>query len=103
MGEIRLVARNGAAVCEALERGEILHLDTASEEITDEFLLFAIESGLLEEWASSFPDPRCWCEISFTVLLAASLAARSSVALRSSSDWICVTFCTSSWCFGIQS
>jgi hypothetical protein len=37
MGEIRLVARNGEAVGQALERGEILHLDTASEEIKDEF------------------------------------------------------------------
>lgn len=60
----------------ALPRGEILHLDTASEEITDEFLLFALESGLLDEWLSLFTDLRCWYEISFKVLLAALLAAR---------------------------
>jgi hypothetical protein len=37
-----------------------MRLDTASEEITDEFLLFAIKSGLLKQWANSFPDPRDW-------------------------------------------
>jgi hypothetical protein len=39
MSEIRFVARNGEAVRQALERGEGLDRDTASEEITDEFLL----------------------------------------------------------------
>ena len=56
--------------------GEILHIDTASEEITDEFLLFAIKSGLLKHWAASFPDPRHCSEITIEVLLAASIAAR---------------------------
>ena len=46
MESIRLVARNGEAVRQSLERGEVLHLDTASEEVTDEFLLFAIKSRL---------------------------------------------------------
>ncbi len=49
MESIRLVARNGEFVRAALERGEGLHLDTASEEITDEFLLFAVKSGLLRK------------------------------------------------------
>jgi hypothetical protein len=76
MESIRLVARNGEAVRQALERGEFTHLDTASEEITDEFLLFAIKSGLLRQWAKSFPDPRVWAEISCEVILAAELTAR---------------------------
>lgn len=76
MESIRLVARNGEAVRQALERGEVLRLDTANEEITDEFLLFAIESGLLEQWADGFPDPRNWSEIGFEVILAAEVAAR---------------------------
>ena len=45
MESIRLVARNGEAVRQALERGEVLHLDTASEEITDEFLLSDLYSS----------------------------------------------------------
>ena len=76
MGSIRLVARNGEAVRQALERGEVLHLDTASEEITDEFLLFAINSGLLRQWAEAFPDPRAWSEISSQVIMASEVAAR---------------------------
>jgi hypothetical protein len=76
MESIILIARNGQAVRQALERGEFLHLDTASEEITDEFLLFAIKSGLLKQWAEGFPDPRIWAEISCEVILAAELTAR---------------------------
>jgi len=76
MDSIKLLARNGEAVRHALELGEILHLETATEELTDEFLLFAIKSGLLQQWARSFPDPRRWSEISITVIIAASIAAR---------------------------
>ena len=60
MDSIKLLARNGEAVRQALEFGEILHLETASAELTDEFLLFAIRSGLLAPWAAEFPDPRQW-------------------------------------------
>jgi hypothetical protein len=76
MESIKLLARNGAAVRRALELGEILHLETASEELTDEFLIFAIKSGLLKAWAQEFPDPRQWSEVSIEVILAASIAAR---------------------------
>ena len=76
METIKLWARNGDAVRQAIELGELVHLDTASEELTDEFLLFAIESGLLTGWAESFPDPRCEPEISMEVILASHLAAR---------------------------
>lgn len=76
MESIRLVARNGEAVRQALERGEVLHLDTASEEITDEFLLFAIQSGLLRQWAGGFPDSRNWADITCEVILASEIAAR---------------------------
>jgi hypothetical protein len=42
MSEIRFVARHEEPVRQALERGEGLHRDTASEEITDEFRLALI-------------------------------------------------------------
>jgi len=57
MDGVKLIARNEDAVRQALTNGQVQHLDTASEEITDEFLLFAIDSGLLAKWAESFPDP----------------------------------------------
>ena len=63
METIKLWARDGAAVRQALELGELVHRETASEELTDEFLLFAIQSGLLSKWAEAFPDPRQGPEI----------------------------------------
>jgi len=40
METIKLWARNGDAVRQAIELGEPVHLDTASDELTDEFLLW---------------------------------------------------------------
>ena len=76
MDSLKLWARNGEAVRQAIELGEMAHIETASEELTDEFLLFAIESGLLKRWAGSFPDPRCGPEIAMEVILPAHIAAR---------------------------
>ena len=76
MDTIKLWGRNGDAVRQAIELGELVHLDTASEELTDEFLLFALQSGLLSKWAAAFPDPRCAPEISMEVILASHVAAR---------------------------
>src|SRR3977135_2962589 len=76
MDSLKLWARNGEAVRQAIELGEIAHIETASEELTDEFLLFAIESGLLKRWAGAFPDPRRAPEIPRAVLWPAHIAAR---------------------------
>src|SRR5438034_1418013 len=76
MDSLKLWARNGEAVRQAIELGELVHLDTASEELTDEFLLFAIQSGLLAKWAEAFPDPRDEPEIGMEVILPAHLAGR---------------------------
>ena len=45
MDSLSLWARDGEAVRQAVELGEIAHIETASEELTDAFLLFAIESN----------------------------------------------------------
>jgi hypothetical protein len=76
MESLKVWARNGEAVRQAIELGEITHLETASEELTDEFLLFAIDSGLLASWAGSFPAPRDEPEIAMEVIVAAHMAAR---------------------------
>src|SRR5262245_31646758 len=76
MDSIKLWARKGEAMRQAIEVGEIAHIETASEELTDEFLLVAIESGLLKSWAESFPDPRGEPEIAMEVILPAHIAAR---------------------------
>ena len=76
MESIKLWARDSEAVRQAIELGEIAHMETAREELTDAFLLFAIESGLLQTWAQTFPDPRSAPEIGMEVLLPAHMAAR---------------------------
>src|SRR5262245_54457880 len=76
MESMKLWARYGEAVRQAIALGAIAHIETASEELTDEFLLFAIESGLLKTWADAFPDPRGEPEIGMEVVLPAHLAAR---------------------------
>ena len=76
MDSIKLWARNGEAVRQAIELGALVHMETASEELTDAFLLFAIESGLLRTWAEAFPDPRAAPEIGMEVMLPAHIAGR---------------------------
>ena len=76
MESIKLIGRNGEEVRKAIEMAEIIHLDTASEEITDEFLIFAIQRGLLEKWGEGFVDPRENAEIGMKIILAANIAAR---------------------------
>jgi hypothetical protein len=62
-------------VLDALRRGEIVALETATEEMPDFFLLYAIESGLLDQLADTFPDPRQQQpEIPMRLLLAAGMA-----------------------------
>jgi hypothetical protein len=62
-------------VLDALRRGEIVGFDVATEQIPDFFLLYAIESGLLDELAATFPDPRTQQpEIPPRVILAAGVA-----------------------------
>jgi hypothetical protein len=78
MESIKLWARHGEAVRQAIELGELVHLEMASEELTDEFLLFAIESGLFKRWVAAFPDPRAEPEIGMEVSLPAHLAGRFS-------------------------
>ena len=89
MDSIKLWARDGEAVRQAIELGEIAHMETASEELTDEFLLFAIESGLLKTWAEAFPDPRHAPEIGMAVILPAHLAARfAGLYSRRKADYV---------------
>jgi len=45
MDSIQLWARNGTAVRQAIELGEIAHIETASEELTDDWSLANFEYG----------------------------------------------------------
>ena len=67
METIKLWARHGDTVRQAIELGELVHLDTASEELTDAFLLCVIQSGLFAKGAETLPDPRCEPQIGMEV------------------------------------
>jgi hypothetical protein len=76
METIALMARNGEAVRHAIELGDIVPMDTASAELTDELVLFASNSGWLTRGADACPDPRQAAESGRDVIVAASGAAR---------------------------
>ena len=61
-------------VLEAVRRGEIIALETAVEELPDLFVMHALDSGLLDNLADSFPDPRKNPEIPMRIVLAAAIA-----------------------------
>ena len=53
---------------DAIELGDIVPMTTAREELTEECMLFAIKSGLGQQWAQGFPDPRKDAAIGMDVL-----------------------------------
>ncbi len=72
---LRFLEENPAAVLAALRQGWVDYWDTAVDQVTDEHVRFALQSGLLAECAAAFPDPRLQPEIPPLVLLTASVAA----------------------------
>jgi hypothetical protein len=71
---LRFLEENPAAVLAALRQGWVDYWDTAVDQVTDEHVRFALQSGLLAECAAAFPDPRLQPEIPLLVLLTASVA-----------------------------
>jgi|tagenome__1003787_1003787.scaffolds.fasta_scaffold20826921_1 hypothetical protein len=65
---------NPVAVLQRLREGCLDYLGAADDRVTDLHLLAAIRSGLLDEWARAFPDPRFDPQIPLRVLLAAAVA-----------------------------
>ena len=62
-------------VLQALREGKVSAIEVATEQLPDFFLHYAIESGLMEALAKSFPDPRTQQpEIGIYILLAAGIA-----------------------------
>ncbi len=72
---LRLLEENPEAVLAALRQGWVDYWETAVDQVTDEHVRFALQSGLLAECAAAFPDPRLNPEIPVLVLLTAGIAA----------------------------
>ena len=81
-----LLRENPEAVLTALRQGWVDAMDTAGDQLTDLHVLAALQSGLLAECATAFPDPRLNPEIPIAVLLTASVAGafQGEYALRES-------------------
>jgi len=71
---LQLYSENPVAVLQRLREGYMDYLGAADDRMTDLHLLAALKSGLLDEWAGAFPDPRFDPQIPIRVLLAAAIA-----------------------------
>jgi hypothetical protein len=76
MDSLKLWARHGEGVRQAIALGALVPMETASEEVTDALLLFASASGLWRTWAEACPDPRAAPEMGMGVMLPAPSAGR---------------------------
>ena len=74
MNNIQIIKQNPNKVFEKLKLGEIEGMELAVEQITDEFMIYGLRGGLIDELSNSFPDPRKECEISIKQILSASIA-----------------------------
>jgi hypothetical protein len=74
MNDIQIIKQNPKQVLDALKIGEIERIEFAVEQITDEFMIYGLRGGLIDELSNSFPDPRKECEITTKQILSASIA-----------------------------
>jgi len=74
MNDIQIIKQNPKQVLDGLKLGEIERIEFAVEQITDEFMIYGLRGGLIDELSNSFSDPRKECEISIKQILSASIA-----------------------------
>ena len=74
MNDIQILKRNPKKVLERLKQGEVERIELAVDQITDEFMIYGLRGGLIDELSSSFPDPRREEEITTKQILSASIA-----------------------------
>ena len=74
MNEIQILKRNPKKALERLKQGEVESIELAVDQITDDFMIYVLRGGLIDELSSSFPDPRREAEITTKQILSASIA-----------------------------
>ena len=74
MRDIQILHQNPKRILENLSRGEVDTIENAVDQITDEFMIYGLRGGLIDELSKSFPDPRREEEISAKLILTASMA-----------------------------
>ena len=74
MRNIEILTQQPKKVLDKLKLGEIDSIEYGVEQITDEFMIYGLRGGLIDELSKSFPDPREECEITAKQILCASIA-----------------------------
>ncbi len=55
MNEIQILKRNPSKVLESLKQGEVESIELAVDQITDEFMIYGLRGGLIDELSSETP------------------------------------------------
>jgi len=74
MNEIQILKRDPKKVPESLKQGVVESIELAVDQITDDFMIYGLRGGWIDELAGSFPDPRREEEITTKQILSASIA-----------------------------
>ena len=74
MRDIEILNQQPRKVLEKLKLGQVDSIEYGVEQITDEFMIYGLRGGLIDDLSKSFPDPRKECEITVKQILCASIA-----------------------------
>ena len=74
MKELQIINQNQEKIIKKLNTGDVDAIELSVEQITDEFMLYGLRSGLIDQLSKTFPDPRKEEEISTKQILSASIA-----------------------------
>jgi len=58
MKELQIIYQNQEKIIKKLSTGNVDAIELAVEQITDEFMIYGLRSGLIDELSKTFPDPR---------------------------------------------
>ena len=61
MRNIEILNQHPKKVLEKLKLGKVDSIEYGVEQITDDFLIYGLRGGLIDELSKSFPDPRKEC------------------------------------------
>ena len=71
---IEILNQRPRKVLDKLKLGQVDSIEYGVEQITDEFMIYGLRGGLIDELSKSFPDPRKECEITAKQILCASVS-----------------------------
>ena len=74
MRELQIIYQNQEKIIKKLSTGDVDAIELSVEQMTDEFMIYGLRSGLIDELSQTFPDPRKEEEISTKLILSASIA-----------------------------